>query len=123
MMMLATHSGTSGELDMVTSWLTVIPDTGPGILHVCTCSGARGPRQGLCRPGQKVSTSTRPSVLEAHGRHEHYPEVRPPLAVVFAASVTDVQEGLARCREHHVPVISFGVVGQHGPLEPRVRPY
>ena len=75
------------------------------------------------RPGQKVSTSTRPSVLEAHGRHEHYPEVRPPLAVVFAASVTDVQEGLARCREHYVPVISFGVLGQHGPLEPRVRPY
>src|SRR5437763_12954713 len=45
------------------------------------------------RLGEKVSTSA--SVLDAHGRDENYPEVCPPLAVVFAESVADVQETLA----------------------------
>ena len=72
------------------------------------------------RLGHQVSTN--PAVLEAHGCDENYPEVRPPLAVVFAESVADVQEVLAWCREHRVPVIPCGALGQHGPLEPRARP-
>lgn len=55
---------------------------------------------------QKVSVSS--SVLEAHGRDENYPEVRPPLAVAYAESVADVQAALAWCREQHVPLIPFG---------------
>ncbi|AEB12706.1 FAD-binding oxidoreductase [Marinithermus hydrothermalis] len=54
----------------------------------------------------KVSTS--PSVLEAHGRDEGYPEVRPPLAVVFAETVADVQAVLEVARREGVPVIPFG---------------
>ncbi|HEX6818104.1 MAG TPA: FAD-binding oxidoreductase [Ktedonobacterales bacterium] len=56
--------------------------------------------------GAKVSEN--PSVLQAHGRDENYPEVRPPLAVVFAECVADVQATLAWCREHAVPLIPFG---------------
>src|ERR1051326_1923771 len=56
--------------------------------------------------GEKVSESA--STLEAHGRDENYPDVRPPLAVVFAESVADVQAALAWCREQHVPLIPFG---------------
>src|SRR5437870_8454476 len=57
------------------------------------------------RLGKKVSNSA--SVLEAHGRDENYPGVCPPLAVVFAESVADVQETLAWARAHHMPVIAF----------------
>jgi D-lactate dehydrogenase (cytochrome) len=56
--------------------------------------------------GEKVSESA--SVLEAHGRDENYPEVRPPVAVVFAEDVVDVQAALAWCREQCVPLIPFG---------------
>ena len=56
--------------------------------------------------GEKVSESE--SVREAHGRDENYPEVRPPLAVVFAESVADVQATLAWCRAQHVALIPFG---------------
>ena len=56
--------------------------------------------------GEKVSESA--SVLEAHGRDENYPEVRPPVAVVFAEDVADVQAALAWCREQCVPLIPFG---------------
>ena len=55
---------------------------------------------------QKVSVSQ--SVLEAHGRDENYPEVRPPLAVAYAESVADVQAALAWCRAQQVPLIPFG---------------
>lgn len=56
--------------------------------------------------GEKVSESA--SVLEAHGRDENYPEVRPPVAVVFAEDVTDVRAALAWCREQRVPLVPFG---------------
>lgn len=55
--------------------------------------------------GDKVSTN--PSVCEAHGRDENYPEVHPPLAVVFAESVADVQQTLAWARSGGVAVIPF----------------
>ncbi|HEY7340103.1 MAG TPA: FAD-binding oxidoreductase [Ktedonobacterales bacterium] len=48
------------------------------------------------------------SVLEAHGRDENFPEVRPPLAVAYAQSKEDVQTVLAWCREQQTPVIPFG---------------
>src|SRR5438309_5250089 len=54
----------------------------------------------------KVSTS--PSVLEQHGRDENFPEVRPPLAVVYAESKEDVQVVLEWCHTQHVPLIPFG---------------
>ena len=58
------------------------------------------------RLGAKVNEN--PSVLQAHGRDENYPEVRSLLAVVFAESVADVQATLAWCRAHAVPLIPFG---------------
>lgn len=61
--------------------------------------------QSLFKKGQ-VSIS--PSVLEQHGRDENYPDVRPPLAVVFAESKEDVQTTLAWCREQQIPLIPFG---------------
>ena len=42
--------------------------------------------------GEKVSTV--PLALEAHGQDKSYPQVYPPLAVVFAETVQDVQEVL-----------------------------
>ncbi|HEX9038152.1 MAG TPA: FAD-binding oxidoreductase [Ktedonobacterales bacterium] len=48
------------------------------------------------------------SVLEAHGRDENFPEVRPPLAVAYAQSKDDVRAALAWCRENHTPIIPFG---------------
>jgi D-lactate dehydrogenase (cytochrome) len=52
--------------------------------------------------------STNPSVLEQHGRDENFPEVRPPLAVAYAESSTDVQSILQWCRSERVPLIPFG---------------
>jgi len=70
------------------------------------------------RLGAKVSTS--PSVLDAHGRDENYPETMPPLAVVFAESARDVQDVLAWAREHNTPVIPFGAgTSLEGHLVPR----
>ena len=54
----------------------------------------------------KVSTS--PSVLEQHGRDENFPDVRPPLAVVYAESREDVQTVLEWCRTWHIPLIPYG---------------
>jgi D-lactate dehydrogenase (cytochrome) len=54
----------------------------------------------------KVTTS--PSVLHTHGRDENFPEVRPPLAVAYAAQVADVQTVLSWCHAHHIPLIPFG---------------
>src|SRR5215831_16709701 len=56
--------------------------------------------------GEKVSDN--PTVLQAHGRDENYPELRPPLAVVFAEHVADVRAALTWCREQGVPLIPFG---------------
>lgn len=56
--------------------------------------------------GDKVSESA--SVRAAHGRDENFPDVRPPIAVVFAEGVEDVQAALGWCREHRVPLIPFG---------------
>src|SRR5437868_2331885 len=55
--------------------------------------------------GEKVSVNQ--AVLETHGRDENYPHTQPPLAVVFAESVADVQATLAWAREHYTPVIPF----------------
>ena len=54
------------------------------------------------------NVSTNPSVLEAHGRDENFPEVRPPLAVAYAESIADIQAVLAWCRAQQVPLIPFG---------------
>lgn len=58
------------------------------------------------RMGAKVVTD--PAVLEAHGQDRNYPQVYPPLAVVFAESVADVQEALRWAREAGVAVIPYG---------------
>lgn len=58
------------------------------------------------RLGAKVVVE--PGVLEAHGHDQNYPQVYPPLAVVFAESVADIQEALAWARETGVPVIPYG---------------
>lgn len=72
--------------------------------------------------GEKVSTN--PTVLTAHGQDKSYPEIYPPLAVVYAESVKDVQDVLHWCREHHTPVIPFGagssLEGQLTPQTPVV---
>lgn len=56
--------------------------------------------------GAKVVSD--PAVLEAHGRDKNYPQVYPPLAVVFAESVVDIQEALAWARAEGVAVIPYG---------------
>src|SRR5437868_1535152 len=58
------------------------------------------------RLGEKVSDD--PAILEMHGKDASYPEVIPPMAVVFAESREDVQQVLAWCRENHTPVIPYG---------------
>ncbi len=56
-------------------------------------------------PG-KVSTT--PTDLETHGKDESYPLQHPPLAVVYAQGLADVQAVLAWAREKRVAVIPFG---------------
>src|SRR5438105_2725382 len=69
--------------------------------------------------GEKVSTT--PAVLEAHGQDKSYPQIYPPLAVVFAESVQDVQEVLAWCRENKTPLIPYGAGSSlEGQLTPQV---
>src|SRR5579885_1053119 len=72
------------------------------------------------RLGAKVVVD--PAVLEAHGQDKNYPQVFPPLAVVFAESVADVQETLSWAREMQVPVIAYGagssLEGQLTPQQP-----
>lgn len=55
---------------------------------------------------QKVSTA--PAELETHGKDESYPVHRPPIAVVYAESLSDIQTTLSWAREQGVPVIPFG---------------
>ena len=47
-------------------------------------------------------------MLERHGQDRNYPQVYPPLAVVFAETVADVQEALRWAREAGVAVIPYG---------------
>src|SRR3954465_15833339 len=54
----------------------------------------------------KVTTSA--TVLHSHGRDENFPEVRPPLAVVYAEQVADVQMVLNWCQAHAITLIPFG---------------
>ncbi len=61
--------------------------------------------QARLKQGQ-VSTS--PSILEQHGRDENFPEVRPPLAVVYAESKEDVRLALEWCHAQQIPLIPFG---------------
>ncbi len=66
--------------------------------------------------------STHPSVLEAHGRDENFPDVRLPMAVAYAEQTADIQAVLAWCREQHVPVIPFGAgTSLEGALVPASR--
>lgn len=58
------------------------------------------------RLGTKVVTDT--EVLDAHGQDKNYPQVYPPMAVVFAESIDDVQETLKWAREASVPIIAYG---------------
>src|SRR5579885_3366109 len=58
------------------------------------------------RLGEKVSDD--PAILESHGKDASYPRMIPPLAVVYAGSLEDVQETLAWCRENHIPLIPYG---------------
>ena len=58
------------------------------------------------RLGPKVVIDS--AVLETHGQDRNYPRVYPPLAVVFAESVADVQEVLRWAREAGVVVIAYG---------------
>jgi D-lactate dehydrogenase (cytochrome) len=58
------------------------------------------------RIGAKVVID--PAVLETHGQDRNYPQIHPPLAVVFAESVADVQEALGWARTQGVAVIPYG---------------
>lgn len=58
------------------------------------------------RLGEKVSDDL--AILEIHGKDASYPQVIPPLAVVFAESLEDVQQVLSWCRENHTPLIPYG---------------
>lgn len=58
------------------------------------------------RLGAKVVLD--PAVLEAHGQDKNYPQVYPPLAVVFAESVSDIQKALEWARTERVAVIPYG---------------
>ena len=58
------------------------------------------------RLSTKVSIDA--AILETHGKDRNYPRVYPPLAVVFAESVADVQETLQWARESDVAVIPYG---------------
>jgi D-lactate dehydrogenase (cytochrome) len=56
--------------------------------------------------GEKFSLA--PADLALHGKDESYPEQRPPVAVVYAQSLEDIQTTLAWARDHCVAVIPFG---------------
>lgn len=49
-----------------------------------------------------------PALLEAHGQDRNYPMICPPLAIVFAESVADIQEALRWAHEEKIPVIPYG---------------
>lgn len=55
---------------------------------------------------QKVSTA--PADLETHSKDEGYPAHQPPIAVVYAEGLEDIQTTLAWAREHRIPVVPFG---------------
>jgi len=55
---------------------------------------------------EKVSTS--PTDLETHGKDESYPFHHPPMAVVYAENLADVQTVMAWAQQNRIPVIPFG---------------
>lgn len=55
---------------------------------------------------QKVSTS--PADLETHGKDESYPVHHPPIAVVYAENLSDIQTTLVWAQENRTPVVPFG---------------
>jgi len=55
---------------------------------------------------QKVSTAR--ADLETHAKDESYPVSHPPIAVVYAEHLSDVQTTLAWAREHRIAVVPFG---------------
>ncbi len=60
------------------------------------------------RFGEQCSTAA--IVREHHGRDESvYVDMPPPAAVVFAESTQDVQDAVALCARHRVPIIPFGI--------------
>jgi len=58
------------------------------------------------RLGAKVVLD--PAVLEAHGQDKNYPQIYPPLAVVFAETVADIQEALRWASDEQVSLIAYG---------------
>ncbi len=71
---------------------------------------------------QKVSTA--PTELETHGKDESYPVRHPPVAVVYAENLSDIQATLAWARQNRVPVVPFGagtsIEGQVIPQGPAI---
>ncbi|WP_337867334.1 FAD-binding oxidoreductase [Meiothermus sp.] len=55
---------------------------------------------------QKVSTA--PADLETHGKDESYPLHHPPIAVVYAENLSDIQTTLAWAQQNRIPVVPFG---------------
>ncbi len=55
---------------------------------------------------QKVSTA--PADLETHGKDESYPLHHPPIAVVYAENLSDIQTTLVWSRQNRIPVVPFG---------------
>jgi len=55
---------------------------------------------------EKVSTSS--TDLITHGRDESYPMRHPPLAVVYAEKLSDIQAALGWARDNHVAVVPYG---------------
>jgi D-lactate dehydrogenase (cytochrome) len=60
----------------------------------------------IAQLGKKLSFA--PADLALHGKDESYPEQHPPLVVVFAENLEDIQTTLAWARQHRVSVIPFG---------------
>jgi D-lactate dehydrogenase (cytochrome) len=55
---------------------------------------------------EKVSTSS--TDLITHGRDESYPMRHPPLAVVYAEKLSDIQAALGWARDNHLAVVPYG---------------
>jgi D-lactate dehydrogenase (cytochrome) len=58
------------------------------------------------RLGAKVVLE--PAILTQHGQDRNYPEIYPPVAVVFAENIEDIRAALTWARETNTPVIPYG---------------
>lgn len=56
--------------------------------------------------GSKLSRA--PADLALHGKDESYPKQHPPLGVVYAENISDIQATLSWAREQQIAVIPFG---------------